>query len=127
MENKQWVDENATSPLAVIFDPDEFVKICDEVFRWGVARNITASGGATSLSQIKKLKEEVNELEEGLLEGNAEKISDGMGDVLVVLLQISRLSGLSLSAALAGAMAEIRHRKGKMIKGIFVKEADLVE
>ena len=103
MENKQWIDENLKCHTEVIEDTFAFVETCDEIFHWGVARNITKEGGATSLSQIKKLKEEVNELEEGLLEGNEEKILDGMGDVLVVLLQISRLSGLSLSAALAGA------------------------
>lgn len=109
----------------VFSDKDAFEILADNVFRWGVARNITLEGGATPLSQIKKLKEEVHEIEEGLISGNRKEVVDGIGDSLVVLLMICRLTGIDLVDALRVAYGEIKDRKGKMINGIFVKESDL--
>lgn len=111
----------------VFSDREQFEILVDNVFRWGVARNITLEGGATPLTQITKLREEVSEIEEGLIKGSLEEVKDGIGDSLVVLLMICRLSGVDLVEALQIAYNEIKDRKGKMINGVFVKESDLVK
>lgn len=121
MENT-YTEVNAFDPSQVLNFPMHFKSTCDRVFEWGVARNITAHGGATALSQIKKLKEEVAELEEGLELKDEGKVIDGIGDTLVVLLNICRLSGMSLDQCLFVAYNEIKDRKGTMIDGVFVKE-----
>lgn len=116
--------ESATA-LEVFSDEERFVSIVDAVYNWGISRNITLEGGATPLTQIVKLKEEVKELEEGLIKGSREEVVDGIGDSLVVLLMICRLTGIDLVEALSKAYNEIADRKGKMINGVFVKESDL--
>lgn len=122
-----WVDKNMKQPWQMLNDSVNFITLFDKIFSWGLDRNITADGGATALSQMKKLKEEVQELEDALIEGSQEKIKDSFGDILVVLIQQSRLSGIPLEDSLQSAYDEIKDRKGKMIKGVFVKEADLVK
>lgn len=118
-------EKNAMNPVQVFSDPLLFSAVADEVFYWALARNITEAGGATSLSQIKKLKEEAEELEEALISGDTKNIQLELGDVIVVLLNICRLSGVDLTDCLESAFEKIKDRKGKMIDGVFVKEEDL--
>lgn len=122
---QKHVDSNCSDSECNIPDADVFIHLIDNVFSWGIERNMTSAGGATALAQITKLKEEVGELEEALIGSNAEKIVDGIGDALVVLIQISRLSGYGLYDCLAHSWNEIKDRKGRMIAGIFVKQQDL--
>lgn len=96
-----------------------FLRNIDNVCTWGAARNITADGGATALSQCKKMSEELQEFIDAKTPEEAE---DAVGDMLVVLIQIARLRGIYLSDALNSAWLEIKDRKGKMIDGVFVKE-----
>lgn len=121
-ETMKYKDKNAKSPVEVLTNPEAFIVLADRIFVWGEARNITAEGGATSLSQIKKLKEEVKELEDALISGDADGVKDGIGDSVVVLLQICRLAGIAFDDALAAAWEEIKDRKGTMIDGVFHKE-----
>jgi NTP pyrophosphatase (non-canonical NTP hydrolase) len=115
-------DNNSLRPEQVLRNADWFLQLADKVFFWGLDRNITAEGGATALSQIKKLKEEVQEIEDALLEGDEKAAKDGVGDSLVVLLQICRLAGFDLGECLGMAWEEIKDRKGYMEDGVFVKE-----
>lgn len=117
-----FIDNNAKDYNAVLSDSSLLAQIADYIFYWGVARNITAEGGATSLSQIKKLKEEVQEIEDALLAGDEKAAKDGIGDSMVVILQICRLAGFDLVECLHMAYNEIKDRKGTMIDGVFVKE-----
>lgn len=96
-----------------------FINLIDKVCVWGAARNITADGGATALSQCKKMAEELQEFIDAK---TPEEAQDAVGDMLVVLIQIARLRGIYLSDALEGAWNEIKDRKGKMVDGVFVKE-----
>ena len=106
----------------LITEPQYFSDLVDMCQAWAIQRNITAAGGATALSQMKKLEEEVSELREGLEENNKTKVVDGVGDAMTVLIQICRLYGITLDECLAHAYNEIKDRKGKMINGVFVKE-----
>lgn len=120
-----WKDKNCVQPKEVLSNVPGFVNIADEVFYWGIYRNITSEGGATSLSQIKKLKEEIEELEEALMEGVRDEIEKEIGDIQVVLLNVCRLGGFDLSTCLEKTYNKIKDRKGTMKNGVFVKEQDL--
>lgn len=115
----------AAGECYVIEDINEVGNLIDDIQGWGIDRNITADGGATALSQIKKLKKEVAELEAGLEAEDEHEIKDGIGDALVVLAQIARLRHLTWDECLAQAWNDIKDRKGQMCCGIFVKEGDL--
>lgn len=94
-------------------------KIVNGLYEWGIARNITADGGATSYTQIPKLIEEVYEFRDAKTEEEA-KLE--FGDILVVCIQIARLRGLNMVKCLELAYEKIKDRKGTMIDGRFVKE-----
>lgn len=87
--------------------------------RWAEDRNITAEGGATSYTQISKLIEEVYEFRDATTEEEA-KLE--FGDILVVCVQVARLRGLDMVECLELAYNKIKHRKGRMVEGRFVKE-----
>lgn len=86
---------------------------------WAEDRNITAEGGATSYTQLDKLHEEVEEFRNAETEEEA-KLE--FGDILVVCLQVARLRGLDMGECLHLAYEKIKHRKGRMVEGRFVKE-----
>jgi len=117
MDNRELTEANQNIPC-----PDKLILLIDNIFYWGIQRNITREGGATALSQLGKIKEEIKELEEGLIEGDNEKILDGIGDVFVVLMQVCRLTGCGFTQSLEKAWKEIKDRKGRMENGVFVKE-----
>ena len=95
------------------------------VVDWAHARNIV--DGSTPEKQLVKLDEEFEELK-GALERRAKtEIMDGIGDMMVVLTILARQCGTNLNACFEAAYLEIKDRKGRMIDGIFVKEADLPE
>jgi len=50
---------------------------------------------------------------------------DDIGDIMVVLINIMERNNYCLVDCLDTAWKDIKDRKGKMIDGIFVKEADL--
>lgn len=79
--------------------------------------------GATDQTQFVKLLEEVGELAGNISRGK--DISDDIGDIIVVLINIAERNGLSIEECLDVAYGDIKCRKGKQINGCFVKEADL--
>ena len=87
---------------------------------WALERNFAE--GATIEGQIKKLKEEVSELEEAIAERSRAKAIDAVGDIVVVVTVICFKLGLSLRYCMASAYHEIKDRKGRMVDGQFVKE-----
>lgn len=98
----------------------EAQRIVNSIYSWGVARNITAEGGATSYTQIPKLIEEVYEFRDATTEEEA-KLE--FGDILVVCIQIARLRGLDMVECLDLAYQKIKTRTGRMEKGVFIKDA----
>lgn len=101
------------------YDVDLFFPLIDNICNWGIERNITEAGGASALSQLKKLREEVQEFEDATTH---EEAKDAIGDILVVVIQMCRLRGYDLEECLEGAWNEIKDRKGTMVEGVFVKE-----
>nr|WP_320061326.1 MazG-like family protein [Caldibacillus thermoamylovorans] len=93
-----------------------------KIHEWAVYRNLHT---ADPNKQMLKLIEEVGELATGIAKDNEWKIADSIGDVYVVLTILSMQLGLNISTCVENAYEEIKNRKGKMIKGVYVKEADL--
>jgi uncharacterized protein YabN with tetrapyrrole methylase and pyrophosphatase domain len=92
-----------------------------DVIRWSEARGIIPN--STSVAQYRKAQEEMHELHTALINRNRADIIDGLGDVLVCLINVAALENVDLTHCLKSAYDEIKHRKGTMNSdGIFVKE-----
>ena len=98
-------------------------KQVSNIAQWHHARNLIE--GSDDKSQFAKLIQECGELSDNICKGK--DISDDIGDIIVVLINIAERNGLSLQICLQKAWEDIKDRKGKMIDGVFVKEADLIE
>lgn len=93
-----------------------------DVIRWSEARGIIPN--STSEAQYRKAQEEMHELHTALINRNRADIIDGLGDVLVCLINVAALENVDLTHCLAAAYNEIKDRKGHMnAGGIFVKES----
>ncbi|RDW21022.1 hypothetical protein CWR48_04210 [Oceanobacillus arenosus] len=96
--------------------------LTEKIERWAIIRELDR---AKPEKQMLKLVEEIGELAQGLAKGNMDQVVDGIGDTFVVLKVLSMQLGLDFEECIETAYEEIRDRKGKMINGVFVKEADL--
>ncbi len=95
--------------------------LINNVIGWHYDRNLIE--GSTDKDQVLKLSQELGELSDSVCKGN--DIRDDIGDMLVVMLNIAERNGFILAECLYRAWEDIKDRKGKMVDGIFVKEADL--
>lgn len=97
-------------------------ELTSKIKQWAIDRNLHT---ANPDKQMLKLFEELGELAEGMAKDKPEQISDSIGDVYVVLTILSLQLGIHIEDCIAEAYDEIKDRRGKMIDGVFVKEADL--
>tara|TARA_Y100000385_G_scaffold99475_1_gene102884 strand:- start:656 stop:952 length:297 start_codon:yes stop_codon:yes gene_type:complete len=96
---------------------EELVK---KVAQWHHDRNLI--DGATDKDQFCKLIQEAGELSDNICKGK--DMSDDIGDMIVVLINIAERNNLTLKECLEKAWEDIKDRKGKMVDGIFIKEGD---
>ena len=75
-------------------------------------------------SQFVKLMEEAGELANAIGKKNDIEFSDAIGDMFVVLTIMALQNGMMIEDCINEAWQQIRDRKGKMVDGIFIKEAD---
>lgn len=73
--------------------------------------------------QTMKMVTEVGEFVDTVLKGTKEEQKLELGDVLVTLILTSNLLGITLEESLAAAYAKISKRTGKLVNGVFVKDA----
>lgn len=92
-----------------------------KVIQWHYDRNLIH--GSSDKDQTLKLLQELGELSDSVCKNK--DISDDIGDMLVVMLNIAERNNVSLDQCLLRAWNDIKDRKGKMVDGIFVKESDL--
>ena len=92
--------------------------------QWATDRNLNT---ADPNKQILKLGEEFGELCQGMAKNNASQVYDSIGDIFVVLTILSMQLGVSVEECVSYAYDEIKDRRGKMVDGVFIKEADLKE
>lgn len=114
----------------------EFNKLNERVLAWAESKGILKK--ATSVSQIGKTIEEVEETRDALMarensldwyvnskgevKNVQDEIIDGFGDVMVTILIGCKLRGINPLEALETALEVIEKRNGKMINGVFVKD-----
>jgi uncharacterized protein YabN with tetrapyrrole methylase and pyrophosphatase domain len=92
-----------------------------DVIRWSEERGIIPN--STSVAQYRKAQEEMHELHTALINRNRADIIDGLGDVLVCLINVAALENVDLTHCLQAAYNEIKNRNGYLnAGGIFVKE-----
>lgn len=91
------------------------------VIQWAEARRIIPN--ATPQAQLNKALEELAELFKAESQGNAAGVKDGVGDVVVCLINYCALKDIDLVDCLALAYNEIKDRRGTLMPdGTFVKE-----
>ena len=98
------------------------MNVIEKIKQWVIDRNLQT---ADPKVQMCKTMEELGELARSINKGNREGQIDGIGDTVVTLICISQQLGLDFNECMEYAYNEIKDRKGKMIGGVFVKEADL--
>lgn len=95
----------------------------NKIIKWANDRNIIK--GSRPHDQVGKTLEETVELYQAILADDKDEIVDAIGDISVTLIIIAEQYGLDFEKCIRSAYNEIKDRKGKMINGVFVKEADL--
>lgn len=95
-------------------------EITQKVIMWARERDLEKQ---SPKMQMIKLTEEVQELWVGLINNDRDEIIDGIGDIQVVLIVLCEQMGLNYDSCLTSAYEEIKNRKGKIVDGLFVKEA----
>lgn len=96
-------------------------ELVNKIAQWHHDRNLI--DGSTDKDQYMKLIQEAGELSDNICKGR--NISDDIGDMMVVLINIATRNNLTITECLEAAYNDIKDRKGRMIDGVFVKEADL--
>ena len=93
----------------------------EPIREWAEERGIYESGDPKT--QMLKLMEEVGETAKAIINEDEAEIKDGLGDCVVVLVNLAKLCGYDLEDCVIAAYHEIANRKGKMSNGSFIKEA----
>lgn len=93
----------------------------DLIRQWAEDRNLIE--GSDLKSQFVKLIEEAGELANAIGKKNDIEFADAIGDMFVVLTILAAQNGMEIEDCIANAYYEIKDRKGKMVDGIFQKEA----
>jgi NTP pyrophosphatase (non-canonical NTP hydrolase) len=96
----------------------------DLIRQWAQDRNLIE--GSNIKSQFVKLIEEAGELANSIAKRNDIEFADAIGDMVVVLTIMAAQNGMMIEDCIDAAWQQIRDRKGKMVDGIFIKEADNV-
>jgi NTP pyrophosphatase (non-canonical NTP hydrolase) len=96
----------------------------DLIRQWATNRNLIE--GSDLKSQFVKLIEEAGELANSIAKKNDIEFADAIGDMVVVLTIMAAQNGMMIEDCIDAAWQQIRDRKGKMVDGIFIKEADNV-
>ena len=92
-----------------------------KIIQWSEARQIIPN--STPSTQLLKCMSEVGELADATIKEDWEGIKDGVGDVMVCLINYCALQDINLVSCMESAFREIKDRKGTLLtNGVFVKE-----
>lgn len=98
----------------------QLVELVEKTKQWHHDRNLI--DGADDKTQFAKLIQEAGELSDNICKGK--DVRDDIGDMMVVLINIAERNNISLTECLEVAYNDIKDRKGRMVDGVFVKQAD---
>lgn len=92
-----------------------------KVVQWATDRGIIEH--STTHAQALKAVSEMGEVADAVIKGQRDELIDGIGDVIVCLINLAHMNGTNLGECLGAAWDEIKDRKGRMVPGgAFVKE-----
>ena len=93
-----------------------------QIVQWAEARKIIPN--STPSTQLLKLLSELGELADATIKKDQAGIVDGVGDVMVCLVNYCALQDIDLVSCIKSAYNEIKDRKGTLLpNGVFVKQA----
>jgi len=87
---------------------------------WGRKRDMHIHG--TIEGQMKKLREEIQELQDAIDLGDRKAGMDAVGDTIAVLCQMCLIYGWSVAGCCWLALKDIWPRTGRMFNGVFIKD-----
>jgi len=93
-----------------------------KIIQWSEARKIIPNSSPEV--QLLKAMSELGELADATIKKDKAGIIDGVGDVMVCLVNYCALHDINLVSCIKQAYAEIKDRKGTLMpNGVFVKES----
>ena len=92
----------------------------NRIRQWADERGLYEKGDTKT--QYLKLMEEAGELGRALLKDDIEQQIDAIGDMIVVLTNLSELIDVPIEECIESAYEVISKRTGKMVNGTFVKD-----
>lgn len=93
-----------------------------KIIQWAEARKIIPN--STPDTQLLKAMSELGELADATIKKDREGIIDGVGDVMVCLINYCALQNIDLVTCMESAYNEIKDRKGTLLpSGVFLKES----
>lgn len=98
------------------------IKEFQQVRDWAEKRGLYDKGDTKT--QYVKLMEEAGEVARAIIKNDDKEFKDGLGDMVVVLVNLAHIYGTSLEECLELAYTEIKNRTGSMQNGSFVKDED---
>lgn len=91
------------------------------IVAWAKDRKIIPN--ATPASQLLKMVSEVGELADAENHGDDAAIRDAVGDIMVCLINYSKLKNIDIVDCMVLAYEEIKHRRGTLLpNGVFLRE-----
>lgn len=91
-----------------------------KVLEWAKDKGILDK--SNPIKQIVKTQEELTETLIALVDKDEAEIKDGIGDMLVTIIILSKLCNFTPTECLEAAYNVIKERSGRMIDGLFVKD-----
>jgi len=117
----RWFDNNdAHGTRTGGIMSDRKISQFDLIRLWANDRGLYDGGDPKT--QALKLVEEVGETCRAILKEDAKQIIDGIGDCVVVLVNLAELTGTPIEKCIDAAYNEIKNRTGKMSNGTFKKD-----
>jgi NTP pyrophosphatase (non-canonical NTP hydrolase) len=99
-----------------------YAQIEMQIIQWAEARKIIPNSSPET--QLLKAVSEIGELADATIKKDREGIIDGVGDVMVCLINYCALQDIDLVSCMEVAYSQIKHRKGTLLpNGVFVKES----
>ena len=92
-----------------------------EIIRWSEQRRIIPN--STPETQLLKAVSEMGELADATIKKDKSAIVDGVGDVIICMVNYCALQDIDLVTCMEMAFFEIKDRKGTLMpNGVFVKK-----